>query len=60
MQYNCVLYFKVPSNESDINFLDSKETIRKELDDLSFSISPTNSICIFKSMPGRLALGNNR
>ena len=35
-----VICFKVPSNKSDINFLDSKE-----LDDLSFSISPTNSIC---------------
>ena len=30
---------------SDLNFLDSKENIRKELDDLSFSISPANSIC---------------
>jgi hypothetical protein len=44
-QYKCVLCFKVPSSKSDINFLDSKENKRKELDDLSFSISPTNSIC---------------
>ena len=33
MQYKCVLYFNVPSNKSDINFVDSKETVRKELDD---------------------------
>jgi hypothetical protein len=45
LQYKCVRYFKVPSNKSDINFWDSRETVRKELDDLSFSISPTNSIC---------------
>ena len=44
-QYKCVLCFKVPSNKSDINFLDSEGNIRKELDDLSFSISPANSIC---------------
>jgi hypothetical protein len=44
MQYKCVLCFKVPSNKSDINLLDSKENKRKELDDLSFSISPANSI----------------
>ena len=37
MQYKCVLCFKVPSNKSDINFLDSKDTVRKELDDLSRS-----------------------
>ena len=45
VQYKFVLCFKVPSNKSDINFLDSKENIRKELDDLSFSILPANSIC---------------
>ena len=46
MQYKCVLCgFKVPSNKSDINFLDSKENIRKELDDFFFSILPANSIC---------------
>jgi hypothetical protein len=45
VQYKCVLCFKVPSNKSDINFLDSKENICKELDDLSFSILPANSIC---------------
>jgi hypothetical protein len=53
VQYKCVLCFKVLSNKSDINFLDSKDTVRKELDDLSFSISPTNSIC-----KACLALGN--
>jgi hypothetical protein len=37
VQYKCVLYFNVPSNKSDINFVDSKETVRKELDDLSFN-----------------------
>jgi hypothetical protein len=41
VQYKCVL----PSNKSNIYFLDSNENIRKELDDLSFSILPANSIC---------------
>jgi hypothetical protein len=45
VQHKCVLCFNVPSNKSDINFLDSKENIRKELDGLSFSILPANSIC---------------
>jgi hypothetical protein len=43
-EYKCVLCFKVPSNKGDINLLDGKENIRKELDDLSF-MSPANSIC---------------
>jgi hypothetical protein len=33
----CSLLGNVPSNESDINFVNSKETVRKELDDLSFN-----------------------
>jgi hypothetical protein len=41
VQYKCVL----PSNKSNIYFLDSNENIRKELDDISFRILPTNSIC---------------
>jgi hypothetical protein len=37
VQYKCVLYFNVPSNKRNINFVDNKETVRKELDDLSFN-----------------------
>jgi hypothetical protein len=40
VQYQCVLYFNVPSNKGDINFVDSKETVRKELDDRTTFPSP--------------------
>jgi hypothetical protein len=47
----CVLYIKMFHHrgefhgQCDSNFLDSKENICKELDDLSFSILPANGIC---------------
>ena len=44
-EYKCILCLKIPSNKSDINFLDTKENIRTELDDLPFSILPAKSIC---------------
>lgn len=50
--YKCILCYKIPSNKNDINFLDGKNNIRAEIDDLPFvgfvllsSESANSSIC---------------
>lgn len=54
--YKCILCYNIPSSKNDMNFLDGKESIRSELDDLPFVVV-SSAKCISKRC---LSLVNKR